>query len=214
MSWTEIPVRAGVRSQWHSFRFEQRTSPTPQPSPPNMIGTNLDLLLHAFSIDETCNKKTPILELVAPSKSGLVEKYKLSIRTRRVTPGRPARLWLAHLRYDCEEVSISNKAGFAGATNSRIGVFSCCTFRRLKRNAAINLSYSPIHVGGEAAALAKSFVQKQKAMALGSNSGTNREHFQSKEHSLPTRELKTHGHIRLKFTQKFLKVFNESCHCS
>lgn len=78
--WAEnIPVRAGVRSQWHSFLFlnrglRQRRSLATQ----HEADYNLDLLMHAFSLEEkVLQEKTPVLKLVAPENSVLLEKYKL-----------------------------------------------------------------------------------------------------------------------------------------
>lgn len=78
--WAEkVPVRAGVLSQWHSFLFlnrglRQRRSQAQQ----HEADYNLDLLLHAFSInEETLQEKTPTLKLLAPQSSELLEKYSL-----------------------------------------------------------------------------------------------------------------------------------------
>jgi len=78
--WAEqVPVRAGVQSQWHSFLFlnkglRQRRSLATQ----HEADYNLDLLLHAFSIEEeVTQEKTPILKLKAPVNFPLLEKYHL-----------------------------------------------------------------------------------------------------------------------------------------
>lgn len=79
--WAEnIPVRAGVKSQWHSFIFlnkglRQKRSRALQ----HEADYNLDLLLHAFSINESIlQEKAPILKLIAPHNPALLEKFKLS----------------------------------------------------------------------------------------------------------------------------------------
>lgn len=78
--WREgVPTRSGVRSQWHSFIFlnkglRQRRSLATQ----HEADYNLDLLLHAFKIQEDITQeKTPILKLVAPNNPGLLEKHHL-----------------------------------------------------------------------------------------------------------------------------------------
>lgn len=80
--WAEkIPVRAGVKSQWHSFIFlnkplRQKRSRATQ----HEADYNLDLLLYAFSIDESIlQEKAPILKLTAPTDHVLLDKFKLSI---------------------------------------------------------------------------------------------------------------------------------------
>lgn len=79
--WSEgVPTRAGVRSQWHSFIFlnkglRQRRSLATQ----HEADYNLDLLLHAFQIQENITQeKTPTLKLVAPNNPGLLEKHYLT----------------------------------------------------------------------------------------------------------------------------------------
>ncbi|WP_374077825.1 glycosyltransferase family 9 protein [Bdellovibrio bacteriovorus] len=81
--WAEnIPVRAGVKSQWHSFLFlnrglRQRRSLATQ----HEADYNLDLLLHAFEIEEdVLQEKTPVLKLTAPENMALLDQHKLSIR--------------------------------------------------------------------------------------------------------------------------------------
>lgn len=78
--WAEnVPVRAGVKSQWHSFIFlnkglRQKRSRAVQ----HEADYNLDLLLHAFSINkETLQEKTPTLKLAAPSNPDLLTKFNL-----------------------------------------------------------------------------------------------------------------------------------------
>lgn len=79
--WVEkIPIRAGVKSQWHSFIFlnkglRQKRSRAVQ----HETDYNLDLLLHAFSINEALlQEKAPVLKLVAPQDPALLDKFKLS----------------------------------------------------------------------------------------------------------------------------------------
>lgn len=79
--WAEnIPVRAGVKSQWHSFIFlnkglRQKRSRAVQ----HEADYNLDLLLHAFSINKkTLQEKTPILKLVAPTNPELLAQWSLT----------------------------------------------------------------------------------------------------------------------------------------
>lgn len=81
--WAEnVPVRAGVKSQWHSFLFlnrglRQRRSLATQ----HEADYNLDLLLHAFAIEEdVLQEKTPVLKLTAPENMALLDKHKLSFR--------------------------------------------------------------------------------------------------------------------------------------
>lgn len=81
--WAEgVPVRAGVKSQWHSFLFlnkglRQKRSQATQ----HEADYNLDLLLHAFDIDENVlQEKTPILQLNAPENAALLEKHGLNIK--------------------------------------------------------------------------------------------------------------------------------------
>lgn len=81
--WAEnVPVRAGVKSQWHSFMFlnkglRQRRSLAMQ----HEADYNLDLLLHAFSInEETLQEKTPTLKLIAKDNPSLFEKYSLKLQ--------------------------------------------------------------------------------------------------------------------------------------
>lgn len=81
--WAEnIPVRAGVKSQWHSFLFlnkglRQRRSQANQ----HEADYNMDLLLHAFSInEEILQEKTPTLKLVAPVNPHLLETHSLKPR--------------------------------------------------------------------------------------------------------------------------------------
>lgn len=81
--WSEgVPVRAGVRSQWHSFLFlnkglRQRRSLATQ----HEADYNLDLLLHAFAIDEkVAQEKTPILKMRATVNPTLLSKHQLSIK--------------------------------------------------------------------------------------------------------------------------------------
>ncbi|MGZ3768312.1 MAG: glycosyltransferase family 9 protein [Bdellovibrio sp.] len=81
--WAEnVPVRAGVKSQWHSFIFlnkglRQKRSQAVK----HEADYNLDLLEHAFSINKVqLKEKTPILKLVAPSGSDLLEKHNLIAR--------------------------------------------------------------------------------------------------------------------------------------
>ncbi|MEK2644328.1 glycosyltransferase family 9 protein [Bdellovibrio sp. BCCA] len=81
--WAEnVPTRAGVKSQWHSFLFlnrglRQRRSLATQ----HEADYNLDLLLHAFDIEEDLlQEKTPILKLTAPENIALLDKYKLAIK--------------------------------------------------------------------------------------------------------------------------------------
>ncbi|WP_374032053.1 glycosyltransferase family 9 protein [Bdellovibrio bacteriovorus] len=76
--WVEgVPVRAGVRSQWHSFLFlnkglRQRRSLAVQ----HEADYNLDVLKHALNISE--NVKTPVLKLTAPENPALLSKYHLT----------------------------------------------------------------------------------------------------------------------------------------
>lgn len=79
--WSEgVPVRAGVRSQWHSFLFlnkglRQRRSLATQ----HEADYNLDLLLHAFAIEEKISQeKTPILKLRATANPTLLNKHNLT----------------------------------------------------------------------------------------------------------------------------------------
>ena len=79
--WAEkVPVRAGVKSQWHSFLFlnkalRQRRSQATQ----HESDYNLDLLLHTFEFTEkVIQEKTPVLKLVAPENPGLLAKYNLT----------------------------------------------------------------------------------------------------------------------------------------
>jgi ADP-heptose:LPS heptosyltransferase len=76
--WAEnVPVRAGVKSQWHSFLFlnrglRQRRSLAVQ----HEADYNKDLLGYAFGMDKVA-EATPVLKLVAPSSAGLFEKHQL-----------------------------------------------------------------------------------------------------------------------------------------
>ncbi|WP_374034886.1 glycosyltransferase family 9 protein [Bdellovibrio bacteriovorus] len=78
--WAEgVPVRAGVRSQWHSFLFlnkglRQRRSLAVQ----HEADYNLDVLKHALGISE--NVKTPVLKLTAPENPELLSKYQLTAK--------------------------------------------------------------------------------------------------------------------------------------
>ncbi|WII73559.1 glycosyltransferase family 9 protein [Bdellovibrio sp. 22V] len=81
--WAEnVPVRAGVKSQWHSFLFlnrglRQRRSLATQ----HEADYNLDLLLHAFDIEEdVLQEKTPVLKLEAPENIALLDKYGLAVK--------------------------------------------------------------------------------------------------------------------------------------
>lgn len=81
--WIEkIHTRAGVQSQWHSFLFlnkglRQRRSLATQ----HEADYNLDLLLHAFAInEETLQEKTPTLKLTAKDDPNLLEKYHLQVQ--------------------------------------------------------------------------------------------------------------------------------------
>lgn len=75
--WKEnIPVRAGVKSQWHSFLFlnkalRQRRSLATQ----HEADYNMDLLRYA--LNSTSSEPTPLLRLKAPRVPGLFEKYHL-----------------------------------------------------------------------------------------------------------------------------------------
>ncbi|WP_373998941.1 glycosyltransferase family 9 protein [Bdellovibrio bacteriovorus] len=78
--WAEnVPVRAGVKSQWHSFLFlnrglRQRRSQAVQ----HESDYNLDLLLHAFRVnEEITQEKTPELKLIAPMNPELLIKHGL-----------------------------------------------------------------------------------------------------------------------------------------
>lgn len=76
--WTEsVPVRAGVKSQWHSFIFlnrglRQRRSFAVQ----HEADYNRDLLAYAFGKTDV-SEPTPILKLQAPAVPGLFEKHQL-----------------------------------------------------------------------------------------------------------------------------------------
>ncbi|KHD89810.1 MAG: hypothetical protein OM95_01735 [Bdellovibrio sp. ArHS] len=79
--WAEnVPVRAGVQSQWHSFLFlnrglRQRRSQAVQ----HESDYNLDLLLHAFGVEEEITQeKTPELKLLAPLNPALLAKHNLT----------------------------------------------------------------------------------------------------------------------------------------
>lgn len=77
--WLEkIPVRAGVRSQWHSFLFlnrglRQRRSKAVQ----HEADYNMDLLRHALSISTSSSEKAPILKLTASENSILLSQHSL-----------------------------------------------------------------------------------------------------------------------------------------
>lgn len=77
--WAEsVAVRAGVQSQWHSFLFlnkglRQRRSIATK----HEADYNKDLLGHAFDATPV-TEATPVLKLVAPSSSGLLEKHQLA----------------------------------------------------------------------------------------------------------------------------------------
>lgn len=79
--WREgIETRAGVRSQWYSFLFlnqglRQKRSQAVQ----HESDYNLELLEHAFARPSvrTQTSRAPILQLVAPAISGLLEQYQL-----------------------------------------------------------------------------------------------------------------------------------------
>lgn len=77
--WAEnVPVRAGVKSQWHSFLFlnrglRQRRSIAVK----HEADYNKDLLGHALEVAPV-TEPTPVLKLVAPSLPGLLEKHQLS----------------------------------------------------------------------------------------------------------------------------------------
>ncbi|KYG67282.1 hypothetical protein AZI86_09790 [Bdellovibrio bacteriovorus] len=77
--WAEgVAVRAGVKSQWHSFLFlnkglRQRRSIANK----HEADYNKDLLGHAFDATPV-TEATPILKLIAPSSPGLLEKHQLS----------------------------------------------------------------------------------------------------------------------------------------
>ncbi len=76
--WTEgVPVRAGVKSQWHSFLFlnkglRQRRSLATQ----HEADYNFDLLRYALN-DNSPRPATPILKLKAPNNPELLQKYGL-----------------------------------------------------------------------------------------------------------------------------------------
>jgi ADP-heptose:LPS heptosyltransferase len=76
--WIErVPVRAGVKSQWHSFLFlnkglRQRRSQAIK----HEADYNMDLLKHAVN-QESNPERTPILKLTAPENSELLNKYSL-----------------------------------------------------------------------------------------------------------------------------------------
>lgn len=77
--WAEgVAVRAGVKSQWHSFLFlnlglRQRRSHATM----HEADYNKDLLAYACKASPAI-ETTPILKLVAPSSPGLLEKYQLA----------------------------------------------------------------------------------------------------------------------------------------
>lgn len=82
--WAEkVPVRAGVKSQWHSFLFlnkglRQKRSRAIH----HEAEYNLDLLLHGFSINKSSEQETaPILKLVAPHNPDLLEKFGITANT-------------------------------------------------------------------------------------------------------------------------------------
>lgn len=76
--WAEgVPVRAGVKSQWHSFLFlnkglRQRRSLATQ----HEADYNFDLLRYALN-DDSLRPATPILKLNAPENPELLKKYSL-----------------------------------------------------------------------------------------------------------------------------------------
>ncbi|MEN0059324.1 MAG: glycosyltransferase family 9 protein, partial [Bdellovibrio sp.] len=76
--WLEnVPVRAGVQSQWHSFLFlnrglRQKRSQAVQ----HEADYNLDLLCHAFQQKDK-PLPTPVLKLQAPPAQDLLTKYQL-----------------------------------------------------------------------------------------------------------------------------------------
>lgn len=78
--WREnVPTRAGVLSQWHSFLFlnkglRQRRSLATQ----HEADYNLELLLHAFSDKQKIpREETPVLKLIAPENPGLFVQHSL-----------------------------------------------------------------------------------------------------------------------------------------
>ncbi|WP_413575800.1 glycosyltransferase family 9 protein [Bdellovibrio sp. HCB290] len=76
--WAEgVKVRAGVKSQWHSFLFlnkglRQRRSQAVQ----HEADYNMDLLRYA--LNEKSKEPTPVLKLTAPSNSELLSKHGLN----------------------------------------------------------------------------------------------------------------------------------------
>lgn len=88
--WKEnVPVRAGVQSQWHSFLFlnrglRQRRSLAVQ----HEADYNFDLLRYALNDKTTPRPATPIMKLIAPENTELLKKYGLTSKKYTVVhPG-------------------------------------------------------------------------------------------------------------------------------